>query len=86
MAQWNCAGLENPFPQGFPGSIPGSGVTRNRSTHRVKDTLVTSKQVYFEVFLVRALLHKPRRQNRLKNDDMRSVTLFFFVFAFLMGA
>ena len=26
MAQWNCASLENSFPQGSPGSIPGSGV------------------------------------------------------------
>ena|SRR3989338_2090172 len=29
MAQWNCASLENSFPQGSSGSIPGSGVSRN---------------------------------------------------------
>ena len=26
MAQWHCASLENSFPQGYPGSIPGPGV------------------------------------------------------------
>lgn len=26
MAQWYCAGLENQFPSGYPGSIPGVGV------------------------------------------------------------
>ncbi len=26
MAQWYCAGLENRFPHGYPGSIPGLGV------------------------------------------------------------
>ncbi len=26
MAQWYGVGLENLFPKGFPGSIPGRGV------------------------------------------------------------
>lgn len=28
MAQWHCAGLENQFPYGSPGSIPGQGVIK----------------------------------------------------------
>ncbi len=60
-----CVGLENRFPSGFPGSIPGPGVSRNRSAHRysVRGNL---REVFAQVFLVRAFISLwIKRQNWL---------------------
>ena len=46
MAQWYCVGLENRFPYGFPGSIPGSDVYME-TIISISDEQITGNKLVF---------------------------------------
>ncbi len=46
MAQWYCAGLENRFPRGFPGSIPGLGVFSGIEVSRASSAATVATGIF----------------------------------------